>query len=59
MDNTQKFLHGRDYQKAKDYLIEMGVYERVVSTSPVGERDFVIIIAANVEYEKRNKQVND
>lgn len=60
-----KFQHGIDYQAAKEYLQEIGGYEKVVQSAkeqvfgnnyPQDDR-FLIIIAANEEYRLRNELI--
>ncbi len=51
----QKFLNGIHEKEAAQYLKDIGVFDKVIATSQFGGAGFEIIIAANVEYEKRNK----
>lgn len=60
-----KFQHGVDYQAAKEYLQEIGVYEKVVQSAKdkvfgnnyQQDDRFLIIIAANDEYRLRNESI--
>lgn len=52
-----KFKHGVDYEAAKKYLQEIGVYERVIQSSILRGSQFEIIIAANQEFKSRNNKL--
>ncbi len=58
-----KFNHGIDNEKARQYLKDIGMYDQIIKsakenvfkgTYPIKD-DFLMVIAANDEFEKRNK----
>ncbi len=52
----EKFIHGKDKKAAEQYLKDIGVYDKVIETSVFKGAEFEIIIAANIEYNVRNKK---
>jgi len=60
-----EFVNGIDEKRAKDYLMELGIYDQVKQSAidyvfgknyPAND-GFLFIIAANNEWEKRNENL--
>lgn len=50
-----KFIHGIHEKEAEKYLKQIGVYDKVVDSALFKGKGFELIIAANIEYNSRNK----